>query len=60
MWGSELDDPVLGAKIALAAEEAMKSIKVATPFGEVFFGGDKVPMFLGELGLTRYLGAKGQ
>ena len=26
-WGSELDDPVLGPKIALAAEEAMKSIK---------------------------------
>ena len=38
MWGSELDDPVLGAKIALAAEEAMKSIKVAPP-GEVLLGG---------------------
>lgn len=48
MWGSELDDPVLGAKIALAAEEAMKSIKVATPRGG-FVGGDKVPMFYKEL-----------
>ena len=29
VWGSELDDPLLGAKIAKAAEEAMKSIKAA-------------------------------
>ena len=28
VWGEELDDPFLGPRIALAAEDAMKSIQV--------------------------------
>ena len=48
VWGSELDDPVLGAKIALAAEEAMKSIKA--DWGPVFvYGPMLLPAVWGEL-----------
>ena len=33
VWGEELDDPFLGPRIALAAEDAMKSIQVSGPKG---------------------------
>lgn len=48
IWGAELDDPELGPKIALAAEEAMKSIKA--DWGPVFvYGPMLLPAVWGEL-----------
>ncbi|CAK8999538.1 unnamed protein product [Durusdinium trenchii] len=48
VWGAELDDPELGPKIALAAEEAMKSIKA--DWGPIFvYGPMLLPAVWGEL-----------